>query len=58
MVAKQKAIKRSANLLVKTWLKNLKASSIPPETTTKQLILVEYPHFINIKLIEWPTGGP
>ena len=58
MVAKQKAAKFRANLLVKTWLKNLKALSALPKATTKQSISVKYHRLMNIRLTEWPTGGP
>ena len=57
-VAKQKAAKLRANLSVRTWLKDLKALSAPPEATTKRSISVEYHRLMNIGLTEWPTGGP
>ena len=57
-VAKQKAARLRANLPVRTWLKDLKASSAPPEATTKRSISVEYHRLMNIGFTEWPTGGP
>ena len=56
-IAKQKAAKFQANFLVKSWLKDLKAMSAPPEATTKQSILVEYHRFMNIGLTKWPIDG-
>ncbi len=57
-VAKQKAAKFRANLPVRTWLKDLKASSAPTEAAIKRSISVEYHRLMNIGLTEWPTGGP
>ena len=57
-VAKQKAAKLRAHLPVRTWLQDLRASSAPPEATTKRSISVEYHRLMNIGLTEWPTGGP
>lgn len=57
-MAKQKAAKLRAHLPVRTWLKDLKASSAPPGATTKRSISVEYHRLMNIGLTEWPPGGP
>lgn len=57
-VTKQKAAKLCAHLRVRTWLQDLKALSAPPKATTKQSISVKYHCLMNIRLREWPTGGP
>ena len=57
-MAKQKAARFRANLPIRTWLKDLKASSAPPEATIKRCISVEYHRLMNIGFTEWPTGGP
>lgn len=52
MIAKQKAVKLRANLLIRTWLKNFKVSSASTEIMTKQSISVDYYRLINIRLAE------
>ena len=44
--------------MVRTWLKDLKASLALTEATTKRSISVEYHRLMNIKLTEWPISGP
>ena len=57
-VTKQKAAKLRADLPVRTWLRDLKASTAPPENVTKRSISVEYHRFIGYGNREWPSGGP
>lgn len=57
-MVKQKFAKLRANLAVENWLKDFKVSLAPLNTTTKQFILVEYYSIMNLKLTEWPSGGP
>lgn len=57
-VAKQKAAKLSANLPIRTWLQDLKALSIPPETTIEQSIFMKYHCLINIRYTKWPIYRP
>lgn len=57
-MAKQKAAKLRADLPVRTWLKDLKASTAPPENVTKRSISVEYHRFIGYGNREWPSDGP
>ena len=57
-VIRQKAAKLRTELPVRTWLRDLRASTAPAEEATQRSILVEYNRFIHKEFTEWPQGGP
>ncbi|MCJ1264005.1 hypothetical protein MMC22_003876 [Lobaria immixta] len=56
-IGKQKGAKLRADLPVRTWLSDLKASTAPPENVTKCSISVEYHRFIGYGQPEWLSSG-
>lgn len=57
-VAQQKAAKLDADLPVRKWLQDLKASSALPLHMIRRSIRVDYQEFMSDGFVDWPTGGP